>query len=239
MIIDTRLEGTEDDGTLCREVPVQIRVAEGLPGVITVTASTTELDRYNTIFNQDWDLSAFLRNPVILHMHDQWCNLPIGRGENIRVEGSGPSAVLICDIVFDMDDETAVKIYNKYKNNFMSAVSIRGRPRKVTRRNELPEEHWAFGETGLFYSKNRLVEISTVILGGNTEAIVTKRGAPSAGTMRKMLIEALQDPEIRSTVTAIALSGPVSEEPDSSPCWANSTEPDARSSLPWLSTVTK
>ena len=49
------------------------------------------------------DLSVFKNNPVMLLNHDDW-DLPIGRWENIRVEGTQ----ILADAVFDEDDERAV-----------------------------------------------------------------------------------------------------------------------------------
>ena len=46
------------------------------------------------------DLSVFENNPVMLLNHDDW-DLPIGRWENIRIEGTR----ILADAVFDEDDE--------------------------------------------------------------------------------------------------------------------------------------
>ena len=45
------------------------------------------------------DLSVFENNPVMLLNHDDW-ELPIGRWENIRIEGT----LILADAVFDEDD---------------------------------------------------------------------------------------------------------------------------------------
>lgn len=69
------------------------------------------------------DLSVFKNNPVMLLNHDDW-NLPIGRWENIRVEGSR----ILADAVFDKDDERAVAVMGKVERGFLKAASIGGWP---------------------------------------------------------------------------------------------------------------
>lgn len=65
------------------------------------------------------DLERFESNPVILALHDYW-SLPVGRAENIAVEGKR----LMADAVFDLDDETGAALDRKYRGGFMNAVSI-------------------------------------------------------------------------------------------------------------------
>lgn len=67
--------------------------------------------------------SVFENNPVMLLNHDDW-NLPIGRWENIRVEGSR----ILADAVFDKDDERAVAVMGKVERGFLKAASIGGWP---------------------------------------------------------------------------------------------------------------
>jgi len=246
-----RLEGTNEAGEVSREYTIEVRAHESRENVIRVRASTTELDSYETIFAQDWDTSAFKRNPVILFQHDAWGTLPIARGENVEVEGQAGAAELMLDFVFDTEDPFASEVLRKYKAGFMHAVSIRGRPGKVTRRDQLPEDHYAFGERGLFYSKNRLIEVSAVILGGNSEAVVTQRQQGPAPTAAKQVIThlrskpdlmievlraALKDPEIQRTISSIALAGPVEPEADPDFWMSNLSDDTERGddALPWL-----
>lgn len=65
------------------------------------------------------DLSVFKNNPVMLLNHDDW-DLPIGRWENIRVEGTR----ILADAVFDEDDERAVAVMGKVERGFLKAASI-------------------------------------------------------------------------------------------------------------------
>lgn len=68
------------------------------------------------------NLDRFLANPVVMYGHDYWGreSLPIGRAENVRVDGES----LVADTVFDMDDEFAARVDGKYRGGFLNAVSV-------------------------------------------------------------------------------------------------------------------
>lgn len=65
------------------------------------------------------DLTEFRKNPVLLLNHNDW-NLPPGRWENIRIEGTQ----ILADPVFDENDPEAMKVKNKVDNDFVRAASI-------------------------------------------------------------------------------------------------------------------
>ena len=71
---------------------------------------------------QGAELERFRANPVILFGHNAWGrqNLPIGRADNVGVEGDA----LKMDITFDQDDEFALSVERKIRNGFLNAVSI-------------------------------------------------------------------------------------------------------------------
>ena len=71
------------------------------------------------------DLSVFENNPVMLLNHDDW-ELPIGRWENIRIEGT----LILADAVFDEDDERAADVMGKVDRGFLRAASIGAWPGK-------------------------------------------------------------------------------------------------------------
>ncbi|MFG1873383.1 hypothetical protein ACGFIV_00920 [Sphaerisporangium sp. NPDC049003] len=68
------------------------------------------------------DLTRYQANPVIMYDHEYWGRdaLPIGRAENVRVDGDA----LRMDIVFDTDDEFARTVDRKVRGRFLNAVSI-------------------------------------------------------------------------------------------------------------------
>lgn len=68
------------------------------------------------------DLSRFNRNPVLGYGHRYWSreDLPIGRVDNVKVEGK----TLLGDLMFDPDDGFAMTCERKVRAGVMSAVSI-------------------------------------------------------------------------------------------------------------------
>ncbi|MFD8556632.1 hypothetical protein ACFV1N_04975 [Streptosporangium canum] len=68
------------------------------------------------------DLTRYQANPVIMYDHEYWGReaLPIGRAENVRVEGDA----LRMDIVFDLEDDFARQVDRKIRGRFLNAVSI-------------------------------------------------------------------------------------------------------------------
>lgn len=68
------------------------------------------------------DLGRYESNPVLMYGHDYWGRegLPIGRVDDVRVDG----AQLRGNLVFDRGDDFAVKVEHKYRNRFLNAVSV-------------------------------------------------------------------------------------------------------------------
>ena len=65
------------------------------------------------------DLSVFRNNPVMLLNHKDW-ELPIGRWENIRIEGTR----ILADADFDETDERVASIMGKVDRGYLKAASI-------------------------------------------------------------------------------------------------------------------
>ena len=64
-------------------------------------------------------LSRFKRNPVMLYSHDDMV-LPIGRWENVRVDGGR----ILADAVFDEGDDFAVEVKRKVDAGLLRCCSI-------------------------------------------------------------------------------------------------------------------
>ncbi len=137
--------------------------------VVSFIASTANPDRYGDVINQrGWDLGKYRKNPVILLNHNA-NSLPIGRGEVDVVDGQ-----LIVDVEFDMDDPQAKEIARKTKAGFMNAVSVGFNPLDATPRNMLEKSHPAHGQSGQYFDKAELLEISIVTIPANGEAVAAK-----------------------------------------------------------------
>lgn len=93
---------------------------EGRP--IRFIASTEGVARDGWVIEAGgWNLENYRKNPVVLWAHDYMGrNLPVGRAVNVEVsEGK-----LVADIQFDRQDAFAAMIERKYREGFLSAVSV-------------------------------------------------------------------------------------------------------------------
>ena len=137
--------------------------------VVSFIASTANPSRYGYVINQrGWDLGKYRKNPVILLNHNANA-LPIGRGEVDVVDGQ-----LIVDVEFDMEDPQAKEIARKTKAGFLNAVSVGFNPLDATPRNMLEKSHPAHGQSGQYFDRAELLEISIVTIPANGEAVAAK-----------------------------------------------------------------
>ncbi|MDD4142963.1 MAG: HK97 family phage prohead protease, partial [Bacteroidales bacterium] len=67
---------------------------------------------------QGMDMSRFDNNPVMLYRHNS--EDLIGKWENIRIE----DGKLMADPVFDMEDETAKRVYSQVNRGFLKGCSV-------------------------------------------------------------------------------------------------------------------
>lgn len=110
------------------------------------------------------DLTRFNRNPVLGYGHRYWSreDLPIGRVDNVKVEGRE----LLGDLVFDVDDEFAMTCERKIRAGVLSAVSIGF---DVTEWENENDNYWRGGvATGW-----ELTELSVVPVPMDANAVVT------------------------------------------------------------------
>ena len=136
--------------------------------VFSFVASTSSPDRYGDIVGQNWDLSKFRNNPVILLNHNA-NQLPIGRGEVDVIDGK-----LMVDVEFDMGDPMAAEVARKVREGFIGAVSVGFNPIESTPRSMLPKDSPYYGKRGQYFESAELLEISVVTIPANGEAVAAK-----------------------------------------------------------------
>lgn len=109
------------ESTFLRAYSVRASDDAGKPGdPIRFIASTSDVARDNMIVEAaGWELENFLRNPVFQWAHN-YSEPPIGKVTKIEVVDDK----LMADVVFDQDDEFALKIERKYRNGLLNAVSV-------------------------------------------------------------------------------------------------------------------
>ena len=136
-----------------------------------VIISNSSLNSYGfRVLTSGIDTKQFERNPILLWMHNRPLRgttdevMPIGRVENLRVEGDN----LIGTPVFDETDDFAKKIKAKWDGGFLKMVSA---GLDVVAQSD---EHDVLvqGQTRSTVTKSKLREVSVVDLGANDDALV-------------------------------------------------------------------
>lgn len=123
----------------------------------------------NTVNRYGWrllvegiDLTGFLKNPVCLMLHYTF-EIAVGKWQNLRVE----NGKLLGTVVFDRNDDQAVKLYWKYKDGYMNAVSLNIIPKEESEDVKLLLP----GQTSATITKSELLEISLVTVPGQKNAV--------------------------------------------------------------------
>lgn len=136
-----------------------------------VVISNQSLNSYGSrIMTAGIDIKQYKKNPIVLWMHirpvigSKEEPLPIGRMENIRVEGEN----LVGDIVFDENDDFARKIKGKYDGGFLNMVSA---GLDIVELSE-DEQYLLPGQTRMTVVKSKLREVSCVDIGANDDSLV-------------------------------------------------------------------
>lgn len=150
-----------------------------------VVFSDSSVDRAgDTINPEGWKLNNFKRNPVLLWAHDAGFDksVPaIGNVEGLHVDSKGR---LVGSLKFDMDDEFAKKVHNKYKKGILRATSVGFMPLDFEEK-----------DNGRFHFKEQeLLEVSSVNVPANQNALTQLRGmkGKSAKTQAKLMKEFLE-----------------------------------------------
>jgi HK97 family phage prohead protease len=140
-------------------------------------ASTEDEDRDKDIIRQDgWKLNNFKKNPMVPWMHDYW-GVPVARSLRTWVDKS--SKRLLFKPQFDENDDMSMKVYNKYKNGFLTSFSVGFRGLESVSRDE--NDPWWGGRE---FTKQELLEISAVTIPANPNASVNLNGE---GVVQNML----------------------------------------------------
>lgn len=132
--------------------------------------NTSRLNSYGfRVLTEGIDLSQYEKNPVLLWMHTRPFRgttdevLPLGRMENLRVDGDQ----LIGTPVFDMNDEFARKVADKWEQGILKMVSA---GLVVLEESNAPE-HIVEGQRYATVTRSKLREVSIVDIGANDDAL--------------------------------------------------------------------
>lgn len=152
-------------------------------GLSRFVASTGAVDRMGDVVEQSWRLANYRRNPVILAEH----MVPVvGRG-TVRVDKERDALMLSVEWDEDADNPVGRLIASQHRRGFRSAVSVGFRAGKAIPRTKLPEDHPAKvagdvpeWQAGRMYRSNELLEVSSVAIPANAEALQLRAHAVEA-----------------------------------------------------------
>lgn len=128
--------------------------------------STPRLNSYGTrVLTEGIDTEQYKKNPVLLFMHRRGSvkDMPIGRIENLRVEGD----TLYGTPVFDDDTDEERTIGKKWERGTLRMLSA---GLDIVEMSEEPELLVA-GQTRPTVTRSKLVEVSVVDIGSNDDAL--------------------------------------------------------------------
>jgi hypothetical protein len=135
-----------------------------------VVISNSNLNSYGLrVLTQGIDINQYKKNPIMLWMHNRPFRgtkdeiLPIGRIENLRIDGDN----LIGTPIFDETDDYAKKIKDKWENNILRMASA---GLDIIEVSDDPQ-YLVQGQTRMTVTKSKLVEVSIVDIGSNDDAL--------------------------------------------------------------------
>ena len=127
----------------------------------TFVMSNASVDRMgDTIDPMGWDLKNFNKNPIALFNHCY--DMPIGKWANVRVEDGNLMGDL--ELAESGTSELVDTIRSLVDQRILSAVSV-----------GFAATEYEFGETGIDFKKQELMECSLVSVPANPQAIAVAR----------------------------------------------------------------
>lgn len=123
------------------------------------------------------NLDGFVQNPVCCVQHSAYM-IPVGKWSDLKLEGGKFTGT----VEFDRNDDEAVKLYWKYKDGYMSAVSLNIIPLEESD----DTKYLIKGQTRKTVTKWDLLEISLVTIPGQKNAV--KLSTPEGGEYKLDLI---------------------------------------------------
>lgn len=146
------------------------------PGTpIRFVASTEKVGRDGLVILSDsWQLDNFRANPIFLWHHDYFG----GRGPIGKAAVSVEKNRLVADVTFDQGDPFAVDVERKYREGFMSAVSVGWDTQEIA-----PGQ----GDSPAKVLRAELLDISAVNVPGDPNALMERQKRALADSARELL----------------------------------------------------
>jgi len=136
-------------------------------GPVTFVISTAAVDSYgDTIAVDGWDTQIYESNPIVLWGHNAG-QPPIGRAQKVYVEGDALKSV--CEFTPDDVNPFGAMVGRMVRQGFLNATSVGFEPLEYVY-NEERKGQW--GQPGIDFQKQRLLEYSVVSIPANPEALI-------------------------------------------------------------------
>ncbi len=154
------------------------------------------------------DYAQYMRNPVVLFMHERGVNAykgseVIGRCTRLYKEGT----TLIAEVEFDEQDEFAKKIAGKVERGYIRMASMFAEIKEVSTQ----PQHILEGQVYETVISCKLVEISIVDIGGNDNALkLSKDGKPFQ--LKKIVTNTSNNMDIKVIALALGMGENTKEE---------------------------
>ena len=154
------------------------------------------------------DYAQYMRNPVVLFMHERGVNAykgseVIGRCTRLYKEGT----TLIAEVEFDEQDEFAKKIAGKVERGYIRMASMFAEIQEVSTQ----PQHILEGQVYETVTACKLVEISIVDIGGNDNALkLSKDGKPFQ--LKKIVTNTSNNMDIKVIALALGLGENTKED---------------------------
>ena len=154
------------------------------------------------------DYAQYMRNPVVLFMHERDINAykgseVIGHCTKLYKEGT----TLIAEVEFDEQDEFAKKIAGKVERGYIRMASMFAEIKEVS----ADPHHLLEGQVYETVTACKLVEISIVDIGGNDNALkLSKDGKPFQ--LKKIVTNTSNNMDIKVIALALGMGENTKEE---------------------------
>lgn len=128
---------------------------------VKFTISTSAPDRERDVIEpQGWDLSAFLKNPVVLFAHD-YDSLPVAKATT--VEQQGDKLIATAEFASKELNPMAEQVFQMLKAGFLKGASVGFRPLTFNYNEE---------RGGIDFEEQELLEFSVVPVPANAQALM-------------------------------------------------------------------
>lgn len=171
--------------------------------------STDAVNSYGyRVLTEGIDTEQYMRNPVVLYMHNRNNYQPngnevIGRAVGLKKE----AGKLIAEVEFDEDDEFAKQIAGKVERGFIRMCSLGADVIETSLDTDLIFP----GQTLETVTKCKMVELSIVDIGGNDQALRLSRDGQPALLKKVNLKKENTMSELKTIALALGLNADTGE----------------------------